>query len=259
MTATKEPRGQPTRAGAMKTASAGQGTKTMKSAAQGAKPERRRQRVSRPTKRDRVGGVFAKDGRIDFYRALELSFNMAVELYATLVAHSRVVMATAAKDGDTERPHVPERWPAVLLKRRLGRLASVQELADGFPIEELAEMQGNLLAGLVRHIDALNRGYGDALRSNLLQAKVRELERNCRGRLVHHPDRPKRVLWDNWTYINNPDSIVPASGNMIAKIASKRFSLGNESSARRMLQPYSEKKRFYLDEIEPRTRKCTTG
>jgi type I restriction enzyme M protein len=53
----------------------------------------------------------------------------------------------------------------------------------------------------------------------------------------------------------HPDAVVPASGNIVAKIVSKRLSLGNESSARRMLKPYKEKKRFYLDEIEPRTRK----
>lgn len=221
------------------------------------KPERRRKRVSKSSKRYRVGGVFTKDRRIDFYRALELSFNMAIEFYATLVTHTRVVLAKREKDG-TESPHVPEKWPSALLARRLGRLPSVRELTDAFTVEVLSEMEVKILDGLARHIDAFNRGYGDALRSNRLRAKVRELFRNSKGRLVHHPDRPRGILWDGWTYVNDPNSIVVASGNIVAKIASRRFSLGSESSARCLLKPVSEKKRFYLDEIEPRIRKSGT-
>ena len=214
--------------------------------------------MSKPSKRYRVGGVFTKDGRIDFFRALELSFNMAIEFYATLVTHSRAALAAEAKGGGTARPHVPEEWPAVLLKRRMNRLPSIQELADAFSAGELTEIQENLLAGLVRHIDAFNRGYGDALRSNRLQAQVRELFRDPEGKFVYHPDRP-RFIQDGWTRVSNPDAVVPASGNMLARIVSKRLALGNESSARRMLKPYNEKKRFYLDEIEPRMCRRKTG
>jgi len=70
--------------------------------------------VSRNDKRCRVGGVFTEDGRIDFYRALELCFNMAVEFYATLVTHGRVTLAKKAKDG-THGHHVPATWPKVVL------------------------------------------------------------------------------------------------------------------------------------------------
>jgi hypothetical protein len=205
--------------------------------------------VSNQVKRERPGGVFTydKEGKLaslNFLKALELSSTMAVEFLATWAMQARVVAATVAKDRGTECP-APIDWPLVMLKQRLGRLPTAAELADSFRVEELVEMQGNLAAGLVRHIQAYNCGYGDALRSERLKAQARDIHRMTRGQkvLTERHIKGKDVP---------PNEEIEWSENKINSLIASLLSLGNESSSRLLLKPRSTKARFYLEEIEPR-------
>ena len=203
-------------------------------------------------KRERVAGVFAydkerKQSRLDFFKALELSSTMAVEFLAAWAMRGRVVAATVAKDRGTEC-QTPIDWPLVMLKRRLDRLQTAKEFVDVYSVEELVEMQRNLGAGLLRHFLAYVRGYGDALRSSRLREQARDTYRMTKGQTVlteRHIGGEKVP----------PDEESEWTGNKTHRLIAGLLSLGNESSARLLLKPASERSRFYVDEIEPRGNK----
>jgi hypothetical protein len=222
-------------------------------------PERRRRRASNCKKRGRVGGVFIRDraglAHVDLFKALDLCCDMAVEFLATVAKFARVRGALLASDVRAEfsqGPNIPTKLladlPTMLLAERLATFATERGLAATFSVEELADMQKNLLAGLARHFDAFVLGYGDALRSNRLRERARNLYKMTRG---------QDVLTDRHIKGGNvpPDKHSEWTANKTNRLVAGMLSLGNESSTRLLLKPASERKRFYVDEIEPRGNK----
>jgi hypothetical protein len=197
-----------------------------------------------------VGGAFTydKDGRLsglDFLKALELSSTMAIEFLTAWAMWTRVVCATKAKDRGT-KCEAPLDWPMIMLKGRLDRLPSAQEFADAFPVEELVEMQKDLAAKLLRHLNAHNLGYRDALRSECLRKKASNIYGMTKG---------QKVLTDRHIKGENvpPEEELTYSENKTNQTIAAILSLGNESSARLLLK--RRKGGFYVDEIEPRGNK----
>jgi hypothetical protein len=223
------------------------------------KPERRRQRPSKCQKRNRAGNVFFRDkenvAHVDFFKALDQSCNMAAEFLAVVAKFSRVrgaLVASARGVDPTHGPRIPTKVmsdvPAGLLADLLSKLATEAELVARFSTEELAEMQKNLLSGLARHFEAYVRGYGDALRSSRLRERARDIYRMTKG---------GKILTDRHVKGESVPAYEEAewTGNKTNHLVAGMLSLGNESSARLLLKPAAEAKRFYVDDIEPRGNK----
>ena len=228
-------------------------------AARTTKPQRRRRRPSKCQKRGRVGDVFFRDkenvAHIDFFKALDQCCNMAVEFLAVVAKFSRVrgaLMASVRGIAPPQGPNIPTKVmsdiPAGLLADLLSKLATEEELATRFSADELAEMQKNLLAGLARHFEAHVCGYGDALRSSRLRERARDIYRMTKG---------GKILTNRHIKGENvpPYEEAEWTGNKTNHLVASLLSLGNESSARLLLKPAAENKRFYVDDIEPRGNK----
>jgi hypothetical protein len=222
-------------------------------------PERRRRRASNCKKRGRVGGVFIRDragaAHVDFFTALDLCCDMAVEFLATVAKFSRVrgaLMASDVRGEFSQGPNIPTKLladlPTMLLAERLATFATERGLAAAYSVDELADMQKNLLAGLARHFDAYVLGYGDALRSNRLRERARNVYKMTTGQdvLTDRQMKGEQV---------SPEKHSEWTGNKTNRLVAGVLSLGNESSARLLLKPASERSRFYVDEIEPRGNK----
>lgn len=223
------------------------------------KPERRRQRPSKGQKRGRVGDAFFRDKKneahVDFFKALDQCCNMAAEFLAVVAKFSRVrgaLMASVRGIEPPQGPNIPTKVmseiPAGLLADLLSKLATEEELAARFSAEELAEMQKNLLAGLANHFEAHLRGYGDALRSSRLRERARDI---CRKTKVGEILTCRRVSEETVPFYEEAEW----TGNQTNRMVASLLSLGNESSARLLLKPAAETKRFYVDDIESRGNK----
>ena len=174
----------------------------------------------------------------------------------------------AAYEADRAAEELAEAQGSLALDYHLSQIATAKQLAAAFSPERLTEMRKSLVAGLQRHLDAYVRGYSDALRSNWLRDQVRSQHRKRRRGAksitivqCHNPETggehasPPPVGDDP---ITQTIRFFPAPSTLNMQL-SKEFALGNESSVRLILKPLKEKRRFYLDEIEPRGSKRKRG